>query len=175
MGASKIGGGFGPIDDRYRGPETGLDDDIFGGDFEPEYSRGVLPEWQERGEAPPGYQQPMPSQPVERSQDIPIQEDIPGIITGPGTPSSIYRPAVQPIQQPGGQTQFQPMPGYQQPPQQQQQAPTQYYQQMRESMSGMDKALKELEGMQMPGGQYQQPSYGYNPGGGKRGKGMSLF
>ena len=115
MGASKIARGDGQISDmRYRGPETGLDDDIF------QAQPAVLPDWQARGEPPPGYQQP-----------------------------------------PQGQ--------------QQQQAPTQYYQQMRESMSGMDKALKELEGMQMPGGQYQQPSYGYNPGGGKRGKGMSLF
>ena len=87
--------------------------------FEPEFSPAVLPDWQARGEAPPGYQQP-----------------------------------------PQGQ--------------QQQQGPTQYYQQMRESMSGMDKALKELEGMQMPGQQYQGGS-GYTPGGGKRGKGMSLF
>lgn len=73
-------------------------------------------------------------------------------------------------------------PGYQQPPggggQQPQQGPGQYYQQMRESMSGMDKALKELEGMQMPGGQYQargrgdDPTGGYTPGGGK-GKGIS--
>lgn len=50
-------------------------------------------------------------------------------------------------------------PGYQQPPgggQQPQQGYQQYYQQMRESMSGMDKALKELEGMQMPGRQYQR-------------------
>jgi hypothetical protein len=30
----------------------------------------------------------------------------------------------------------------------------QYYQQMRESMQGMDKALKELEGIQTPGGKY---------------------
>jgi hypothetical protein len=53
--------------------------------------------------------QPMPSQPVERSQDIPIQEDIPGIITGPGTPSPM--PAVQPIQQPGGKSGGGMMPG----------------------------------------------------------------
>ena len=47
-------------------------------------------------------------------------------------------------------------PGYQMPtPQQPQQGPSQYYQQMRESMQGMDKALKELEGLQTPGGQYQ--------------------
>ncbi len=69
---------------------------------------------------------------------------------------------------PNGQTQFFPMPGYQQPTPQQQ-APTQYYQQMRESMEGMDNALKELEGMQMPGQQYQGGG-GYTPGGGKRGK-----
>jgi hypothetical protein len=66
-------------------------------------------------------------------------------------------------------------PGYQQPPggggQQPQQGPGQYYQQMRESMQGMDKALKELEGMQMPGGQYQQPGNGYSPGSGGGGKG----
>ncbi len=30
----------------------------------------------------------------------------------------------------------------------------QYYQQMRENMQGMDKALKELEGIQTPGGKY---------------------
>jgi len=69
-------------------------------------------------------------------------------------------------------------PGYQQPPggqppQFDQQGPTQYYQQMRESMSGMDKALKELEGMQMPGGQYQGGG-GYTPGGGKGGKGIGF-
>ncbi len=123
MGASKIGGRGAPIDDRYRGPETGLDDRIF------QAQPAVLPEFS----------------------------------TSIGLPGG-----------PNGQTQFQPMPGYQQPPQQQQQAPTQYYQQMRESMSGMDKALKELENMQMPGQQYQGGG-GYTPGGGKRGKGMSLF
>lgn len=57
-------------------------------------------------------------------------------------------------------------PGYQQPPggggQQPQQGYQQYYQQMRESMSGMDKALKELEGMQMPGGQYK-PNDDFDP------------
>lgn len=66
-------------------------------------------------------------------------------------------------------------PGYQQPPGgggQQPQGPTQYYQQMRESMTGMDKALKELEGMQMPGGQYQPGDY--TPGGGKGSKGISF-
>jgi hypothetical protein len=35
-----------------------------------------------------------------------------------------------------------------------QQGNQQYYQQMRESMLNMDKALKELEGIQTPGGQY---------------------
>jgi hypothetical protein len=51
----------------------------------------------------------MPGNPAERSQDIPIQEDIPGIITGPGTPSPM--PAVQPIQQPGGKSGGGMMPG----------------------------------------------------------------
>ena len=50
--------------------------------------------------------QPMPSQPVERSQDIPIQEDIPGIITGPGIttpmPSPSPMPAVTPMPGPTG-------------------------------------------------------------------------
>ena len=70
---------------------------------------------------------------------------------------------------------LQPQPGYQLPiPQQQQQGPAEYYQQMRESMEGMDKALKELEGMQMPGQQYQGGGGG-NFAGRKTGKGMSLF
>jgi len=61
---------------------------------------------------------------------------------------------------PGDESPTPQLPGYQQPPQSQQpqqpqQGPAQYYQQMRESMTGMDKALKELEGMQMPGGQYK--------------------
>ncbi len=50
-------------------------------------------------------------------------------------------------------------PGYQQPPggggSQQQQGYQQYYQQMRQGIDGLSQSLKELEQMQMPGGQYK--------------------
>jgi len=62
-----------------------------------------------------------------------------------------------------GQTQ----PGGQQPNHQQ------YYQQMRESMKSMDESLKQLEQLQMPGGQYQ--AGGYQPGGGSgKNKGVGV-
>jgi hypothetical protein len=51
-------------------------------------------------------------------------------------------------------------PGYQQPPQgQMPQQPSQdsqqYFQQMRQNLDGLSEAFKQIEEMQMPGGQYQ--------------------
>lgn len=49
-------------------------------------------------------------------------------------------------------------PGYQQPPQgqmPQQQDSQQYFQQMRQNLDGLSEAFKQIEQMNMPGGQYQ--------------------
>ena len=54
-----------------------------------------------------------------------------------------------PVERPGYQM---PTPGQQQP---QQQDNKQYYQQMRQSIEGLNEALKQIEGIQTPGGQYQ--------------------
>jgi len=113
-----MGAGFfqpgGPmiVDARYRGPETGLDDDIFG--------------------------------PQTHDLKYPYE---PGIWSGPAVEI---------------------------PPQGQQQGHQQYYQQMRESMQTMDQVLKQLEGMQMPGGQYQARGRGDDPTGGFGGGGKGL-
>jgi len=50
---------------------------------------------------------------------------------------------------------YQQPPGGGQPPQGNQQGYQQYYQQMRQGIDGISQALKELEGMSTPGGQYQ--------------------
>ena len=52
-----------------------------------------------------------------------------------------------------------PQPGYQQPqqpqqPNQGQQQQQQYFQEMHKNMDGMNQALKQIEGMKMPGQQY---------------------
>jgi hypothetical protein len=48
-----------------------------------------------------------------------------------------------------------PTPSQPQPQQPQQQDNKQYYQQMRQSIEGLNEALKQIEGIQTPGGQYQ--------------------
>lgn len=68
-------------------------------------------------------------------------------------------------------------PGYQQPPQYQQPLPQQqdnqqYYKQMRQNIDGMNEALKQIEGISTPGGQYQG---GGGNAGGKTGKGTANF
>ena len=70
-------------------------------------------------------------------------------------------------------------PGYQQPPGEQappqgQQDSQQYYQQMRQNIDGMNEAFKQIEQMQMPGGQYQGGGRG-NYAGSKTGKGTANF
>jgi len=50
---------------------------------------------------------------------------------------------------------YQQPPGGGQPPQGNQQGYQQYYQQMRQGIDGISQALKELEGMSTPGGQYK--------------------
>lgn len=77
---------------------------------------------------------------------------------------------------PGDESPMPSPPGYQQPPvgqqpqqpqQPAQQGYEQYFKQMRQNLDGLSDAFKQIEGMQMPGGQY-------NPPGGIRGS-IGLF
>ena len=162
------------IDARVRSPDEGPESNWF--KFDPnapdyDFSQG-LPQGPSIGR--PVEQQPMPDFEPEFSTSI-------------GLPGG-----------PGGQTQFQPMPGYQQPPQGQQPGPgglftpifnqiggrisdamfgprqdnQQYYQQMRQNIDGMNEALKQIEGVNTPGGMYRG---GGNGAGRKTGKGTALF
>jgi hypothetical protein len=135
MGAGKIGARSGIIDARYRGPETGLDDDIF------QAQPAVLPDWQARGEPPPGYQQPPQGQ-------------------QPG-PGGLFTPIFNQIGGRISDAMFGPRQDNQQ-----------YYQQMRQNIDGMNEALKQIEGVNTPGGMYRG---GGNGAGSKTGKGTANF
>ena len=105
-------GGPAIIDARYRGPETGLDDDIFGidtHDLKPSPGFG-LPDVET---TPPGYQMPTPGLPDPKPPE-------------------------------GNQ---------------------QYFLQMRQSIESLGEALKQIEGMQTPGGRYQGGGAMMKPGG----------
>lgn len=89
--------------------------------------------------------------------------------------ANIFKDTVPGMIMPGYQ---QNPPGYQQPPGEQappqgQQDSQQYYQQMRQNIDGMNEAFKQIEQMQMPGGQYQGGGQMTSPGGGKGGKGYT--